>query len=139
MNLFASNGARDSWAPMEMVRPVMTERPIFRNIQHVPKVWGVTYVKLFATLGSGLLATTIGFFLTSGSNAVAKVLVIGLGVVVTLLIYSFCFWIDNTDHLERDSSGFLKTEMNSQSLSFQRLKFLDREAVDAVSRPAERR
>jgi hypothetical protein len=117
----------------------MIERPIFRNIQHVPKVWGVTYVKLFATLGSGLLATTIGFFLTSGSNAVAKVLVIGLGVVVTLLIYSFCFWIDNTDHLERDSSGFLKTEMNSQSLSLQRLKFLDREAVDAVSRPVERR
>ena len=116
----------------------MIERPIFRNIQHVPKVWGVTYVKLFATLGSGLLATTIGFFLTSGSNAVAKVLVIGLGVVVTLLIYSFCFWIDNTDHLERDSSGFLKAEMNSQSLSLQRLKFLDREAVDAVSRPVER-
>ena len=117
----------------------MIERPIFRNIQHVPKVWGVTYVKLFATLGSGLLATTIGFFLTSGSNAVVKVMVIGLGVVVTLLIYSICFWMDNTDHLERDSSGFLKTEMNSQSLSLQRLKFLDREAVDAVSRPVERR
>ena len=84
----------------------MIERPIFRNIQHVPKVWGVTYLKLFATLGSGLLATTLGFSLTSGATAVVKVMVIGLGVVVTGLIYAICFWIDNTDHLERDSSCF---------------------------------
>jgi uncharacterized protein (DUF697 family) len=116
----------------------MIERPIFRNIQHVPKVWGVTYLKLFATLGSGLLATTIGFFLTSGANAVVKVMVIGLGVVITSLIYAVCFWVDNTDHLERDSSAFLKAEMNSQSLSLQKLKFLDREAIDAVPRPAAR-
>lgn len=115
------------------------ERPIFRNIQHVPKVWGVTYLKLFATLGSGLLATTLGFSLTSGATAVVKVMVIGLGAAITLLIYGVCFWIDNTDHLERDSSCFLKSEMNSQSLSLQRLRFLDREAVDAVSRPAARR
>jgi hypothetical protein len=114
----------------------MRERPIFRNIQHVPKVWGVTYLKLFATLGSGLLATTLGFSLTSGSTAVVKVMMIGLGVVTTLLIYGFCFWIDNTDHLEKDSSPFLKGEMNSQSLSLQRLRFFDREAVNAVSRSA---
>ncbi len=114
----------------------MRERPIFRNIQHVPKVWGVTYLKLFATLGGGLLATTLGFSLTSGSTAVAKVMMIGLGVVITLLIYGFCFWIDNTDNLEKDSSPFIKGEMNSQSLSLQRLRFFDREGVDAVSRSA---
>ncbi len=112
----------------------MRERPIFRNIQHVPKVWGVTYLKLFATLGSGLLATTLGFSLTSGSTAVAKVMMIGLGVAITLLIYGFCFWIDNTDNLEKDSSPFIKGELNSQSLSLQRLRFFDREGVDAVSR-----
>jgi hypothetical protein len=112
----------------------MMEKPIFRNIQHVPKVWGVTYLKLFATLGSGLLATTLAFSLTSGATVIAKVLAIGLGIAITLLIYAICFWIDNTDHLERDSSGYLKCEMNSQSLSLQRLRFVDREAVDAVSR-----
>ena len=116
----------------------MKETAIFRNIQHVPKVWGVTYLKLFATLGSGLLATTLGFSLTSGATAVVKVMVIGLGVVITLFIYGVCFWIDNTDHLEQDSSKFLKGEMNSQSLSLQRLQFLDREAFDAVSRSAAR-
>jgi ABC-type transport system involved in cytochrome bd biosynthesis fused ATPase/permease subunit len=117
----------------------MNERPIFRNIQHVPKVWGVTYLKLFATLGIGLLATTIGFSFTSGASAVVKVMVIGLGAVITLLLYGVCFWIDNTDHLDRDVSQFLKSEMNSQSLSIERLQFLHGETVDATSRSAARR
>jgi hypothetical protein len=117
----------------------MIERPIFRNIQHVPKVWGVTYLKLFATLGCGLLATTVGFSFVSGAGAVVKVIVIGLGAVITLLLYGVCFWIDNTDHLERDVSQFLKREMNSQSLSLQRLHFLHGETVDAISRSAARR
>ncbi len=130
-------GARPPRVPADSgAHTNMRERPIFRNIQHVPKVWGVTYLKLFATLGSGLLATTLGFSLTSGATAIVKVMVIGLGVAITLLIYGFCFWIDNTDHLERDSSAFIKREMNSQSLSLQRIRFLDREAVDAVSRSA---
>ena len=93
----------------------------------------MTYLKLFATLGSGLLATTLGFSLTSGATALVKVMVIGLGVVTTLLLYGICFWIDNTDRLEWDSASFLKDELNSQSLSLQRVRFLDREAVDAVS------
>ena len=109
----------------------MKETTIFRNIQHVPKVWGVTYLKLFATPGTGLVATTLGFSMTSGASAIVKVVVIGLGVVITLLLYGICFWIDNTDHLERDSSQFLKGEMNSQSLSLQRLQFIHGETVDA--------
>jgi len=109
----------------------MKETTIFRNIQHVPKVWGVTYLKLFATLGTGLVATTLGFSMTSGASAMVKVVVIGLGVVITLLLYGICFWIDNTDQLDRDLSQFLKGEMNSQSLSLQRLQFIHGETVDA--------
>jgi ABC-type transport system involved in cytochrome bd biosynthesis fused ATPase/permease subunit len=117
----------------------MNEKQIFRNIQHIPKVWGITYLKLFATLGSGLVATTIGFSLTSGATAVVKVLMIGLGIVITALICGLCFWIDNTDHLERDSAAFLKSEMNSQSLSLQIIRFSDQEAINAVSRSVTRR
>jgi hypothetical protein len=116
----------------------MNEKPIFRNIQHVPKVWGVTYLKLFATLGAGLLVTTIGFFLTSGANTVVKVMVIGLGVVITALLFGICFWIDNTDPLDRDTADFLKSEMNSQSLSLHRLQFFHGEAVNADSRSRAR-
>src|SRR5438046_8603455 len=107
----------------------MKETPIFRNIQHVPRVWGVTYPKLFATLGAGLLATTMGFVLTPGVTAVVKVLVIGLGVAATALGYGICFLMDNTDRLESDSASFLKRELNSQSLSTQRLRVFDRVVV----------
>jgi uncharacterized protein (DUF697 family) len=130
-------GAWRRWAPIQKV--IMNEKQIFRNIQHIPKVWGVTYLKLFATLGSGLVATTIGFSLTSGATAVVKVMVIGLGIVITAMIYGICFWIDNTDQLERDSAVFLKPAMNSQSLSLQKIRFSDQEAVNAVSRSAARR
>jgi hypothetical protein len=89
----------------------------------------VTYLKLFATLGGGLLAITLGFVLTPGATAVVKVMVIGLGVAATALGYGVCFWIDNTDWLESDSASFLKSELSSQSLSMQRLGIFDREAV----------
>jgi len=89
----------------------------------------VTYVKLFATLGGGLLATTLGFVMTPGATAVVKVLMIGLGVAATALAYGVCFLMDNTDRLESDSASFLRRELNSQSLSAQRLRILDREVV----------
>ncbi len=113
----------------------MKERPIFRNIQHVPKVWGVTYLKLFVTLAAGLLVTTLGFSIASGTSAVTKILVIVLGALFTLALYGVCFWIDNTDHLERESACFLRHEMNSQSLSLQMIHFNHREDSNAVSRP----
>jgi len=116
----------------------MKETLIFRNIQHIPRIWGVTYLKLFATLGGGLLITTLAFFLTSGATAVVKVAMIVIGIIATLLLYLICFWIDNTDPLERDSASFLKTDLNSQSLSLQRVRFLHHEASDAVSRSGTR-
>jgi len=101
----------------------MTERTIFRNIQHIPRVWGVTYPKLFATLGCGLLATTAGFSLSSGAGALGKVAVIGMGVAATAAIYGVCLWTDRRDALDRDHAPFLKSELNSQSMSLQRIYF----------------
>ena len=49
-----------------------------------------------------------GFVLTPGATALVKLTVIGLGVMVTLLLYAICFWIDNADPLERDSAAFVK-------------------------------
>lgn len=103
----------------------MKETPIFRNIQHVPRIWGVTYAKLFGSLAVGLLVTTVGFFFVSDKTAIAKVMVIGLGAVVTLCLYAISLWIDQGDPLERHSTPFLKDEANSQSLSLQRLASFD--------------
>lgn len=106
----------------------MKESLIFRNIQHVPRIWGVTYLKLFPTLGGGLLVTTLGFILTPAESAAVKLMMLGLGVVATLALYGVSLWIDNSDPLERDSAPFIRREMNSQSLSLQKLRILDREA-----------
>ena len=103
----------------------MKEIPIFRNIQHIPRIWGVTYPKLFASLGGGLLVTTLGFFFVSEATAIVKVLVIGLGAAATLLLYLIALWIDHTDGLERNTASFLRNEVNSQSLSLQRIAFFD--------------
>jgi hypothetical protein len=100
----------------------MNERNIFRNIQHVPRVWGVTYMRLFATLGFGLLMTTAGFTLSSGAGALGKVAVVGAGVVLTLAVYVVCLVIDKADALDHDHAPFLKGEMNSQSMSLQRIQ-----------------
>ena len=99
----------------------------------------MTYLKLFATLAGGLFITTLGFFLTSGATAVVKVAMIVTGAIATLLFYVISFWIDNTDPLESDSASFLKTDLNSQSLSLQRVRFLQHEGSDAVSRSLTRR
>ncbi len=116
----------------------MKETPIFRNIQHVPRIWGVTYPKLFASLGGGLLVTTLGFLLASTGTVILKVALIVFGVFTTVIFYALCFLVDNTDRLERDSAHFIKPELNSQSLSLQQISFIDREGIDAVSRPAVR-
>src|SRR5439155_16236681 len=99
-----------------------------------PRVWGVTYPKLCATLGGGLLATTLGFVMTPGATAIVKLMVIGLGVAATLLGYGVCFLMDNTDRLESDSASFLKRELNSQSLPAPQLYVLH----DRGGRPVAR-
>ncbi len=103
----------------------MKETPIFRNIQHIPRIWGVAYPKLFASLGGGLLITTLGFFFVSEETAVVKVMVIGLGSAATLLLYLISLWIDHCDPLEHHCTPFLKNEANSQSLSSQLIVFLN--------------
>ena len=99
----------------------MTERAIFRNIMHVPKVWGVTYPKLFGTIGFGLLTTTAGFALGSGASALGKISIICLGIALTASLYGFCFWQESRDALDRDLP-FVKNAMNSQSMSQQRIR-----------------
>ena len=67
--------------------------------------------------------------IAAGTLVAGMVGLIGLGVAATLLGYGVCFLMDNTDRLESDSASFLRRELNSQSLSAQRLRIFDREAV----------
>jgi hypothetical protein len=116
----------------------MKETPLFRNIQHIPRIWGVTYIKLFGSLGLGLLLTTGGFLFTNRATAVVKLVMIGSGVILTAMLYAVSFWLDNQDPLESDSARFLKNELNSVSLSLQQIRFHAKEGSDEVSRSAQR-
>ena len=61
----------------------MKETPIFRNIQHVPRIWGVTYPKAFGSLGVGLLFTTVAFASAGRASATRKIGVLVIGIFVT--------------------------------------------------------
>ena len=103
----------------------MTERPIFRNIQHVPKVWGVTYFKIFITLGIGLLFTTVGFAFTSGMPMGVKIMALCLGIVVTGVVYGVCLWLEQQGAIVTDPPC-LKNAVNSQVLSNQKAQFISK-------------
>ncbi len=105
----------------------MKETPIFRNIQHVPRIWGVTYVKLFGSLGVGLLVMTVSFALANRGSAFQKMSLIVFGVLLTAALYGISFWLDNRDPLDSNTTPFIKHELNSQSLSLQQVILVDRE------------
>jgi hypothetical protein len=100
----------------------MKEQRIHRNITHVPKVWGVTYSKLFLTLGGGLLITALGFSMASGAGTIVKIGIICLGGLITVALHGICWWYENQAGIIRDAP-FLKKSANSQSVSLQINKF----------------
>ena len=101
----------------------MTERRIFRNVRHVPKIWGVSYLKAFAALGVGLLITTAGFMASGGRGIALRIMTLVLGAVITAALYGLCFWLERKDALDKDSGTFVKSRLNSQSLLNQRIRF----------------
>ena len=117
----------------------MRETPIFRNLQHVPRIWGITYVKLFGSLGIGLLLMTVSFAFANRGSALGKIAVIVLSVLATAGLYGISFWLDNRDPLGSNTTPFLSNEFNSQSISLQQLILLDHEVSgNEIQRPSRR-
>ncbi|MDR0310423.1 MAG: hypothetical protein LBJ21_02435 [Acidobacteriota bacterium] len=91
----------------------MKEQRIHRNIKHVPKVWGVTYSKLFLTLGCGLLITAAGYSICSGTGTAGRIGIICLGGLITAALHGVCWFLENQDRIDRDAP-YLKNSVNSQ-------------------------
>jgi hypothetical protein len=96
----------------------MTERRIFKNICHVPKIWGVPYPKVFASVGLLLFCTVGGNVLAGGSSTIGKVLVIVGSVLISASLHCVFLLMERVDVLERELT-FIKNEQNSQSISLQ--------------------
>ena len=91
---------------------------------HVPKVWGVSYSKLFLTLGGGLLITAVGFSIGSGAGTAGKIGIICMGGFITAALHGVCRWLDSQDVIDRDIP-FLKGSVNSQSAALQTIQVRD--------------
>jgi len=94
----------------------MAERGISRNVQHVPRVWGVTYIKLFASIGVGLLITTAGFIGSSKAGIVGRIFALLAGSLITFALYGLCYWLERQDPIAR-AVAFLKLRWQSHSAS----------------------
>jgi len=93
----------------------MNLKPIHRNIQHQPRIWGVSFFKLFASLFA-MLFSIIGFhyLVTRGMAA----LLFGLGLGAAFLGVSY--FIDNRDPIENSKQySFIRRHITSFSLSNQ--------------------
>jgi len=103
----------------------MSYKAIHRNLQHVPRIWGVSYWKLFASLFATLLVMMVFFYTVSRGLAA---LFVGIGV--GLAGYGISFWIDSRDPLEHQRhSRFIRDSLTSSSVSNQAIRIRDHEAV----------
>ncbi len=103
----------------------MKLKAIHRNLQHVPRIWGVSYWKLFASLFATLLVMMVFFYTVSRGLAALFV-----GVGVGLAAYGVSFWLDSRDPLEQPKhSVFIRDCLTSYSVSNQAIRIKDHEAV----------
>lgn len=99
----------------------MAYKPIHRNLQHQPRIWGVSFAKLFAVL-FGMLLTMLAGFSVFGQGWLALAVGAGLG----LAGYALAWYLDSRDPLERrPAAGFIRHHLSSGSLSRQGVRLRD--------------
>lgn len=96
----------------------MKLKAVHRNLQHVPRIWGVSYWKLFATLFTTLLVMMIFFYTVSRG-----LLALAVGIGVGLAGYGVSFYLDSRDPLEQPRhSEFIRDHLTAYSVSNQAIR-----------------
>lgn len=85
-------------------------KPIYRNLQHQPRIWGVSYVKLFATLFSALFTMMLTYYV------VGAMVSLGIAAGVLLTGFGVSLFLDSRDPVRFDG-GFLRNCWTSYSTS----------------------
>jgi len=93
-----------------------------RDVEHVPRIWGVSYIKVFAVIGIGLLITTVIYMLSSGGGGIAKIMSLVVGVLFTCALYGVCLWMERQGGIAR-RLPFLKRNWISVSQSRQTVQY----------------
>ena len=103
----------------------MAFKPIYRNVQHVPRIWGLTYSKLFASLGAMLLVMLIWMAAVSQGPAA-----LAAGTLTLAVALGLSGWLDRRDPLEsRRPSAHGRDRLTALSLSDQTLTIRDGDAT----------
>ena len=89
-------------------------RPIYRNLQHVPKIYGLTFLKFFGVLFISLFVM-VGLLQMAG-----PVVAFSTAGLVLAILYSAAFWWDSRDP-DRINTAFVRPSLTSYSLSNQRI------------------
>ena len=99
----------------------MSFKPIHRNLQHVPRIWGVSYWKLFASLFA-MLFVTLGWFYVVARGFLALAAGAGTG----LASYGVSFWLDSRDPCQNlRRASFIRDWLTSYSVSNQTVRIKD--------------
>ena len=101
----------------------MSEKRIFRNIQHEPRIWGITFGHVFGTLIASLVLVMIGQSLEAGGLVTA---VTGGGCAAGG--YGLFFYLDNRDPSRGDQAKFVRPRLTSICLSNQGVVIAEEES-----------
>lgn len=101
----------------------MSERKFSRNVEHVPKIWGVPYFKVFIVIGIGLLLTTVAFVATSNSGWIGRIGALTVGILSTCVLYGGCVFMERRGQAAR-RAAFIRNDWKSLSCSRQRVKYI---------------
>ncbi|MBN1199213.1 MAG: hypothetical protein JXA23_07665 [Bacteroidales bacterium] len=87
----------------------LKENPIFRNIQFQPRIWGLSYVHLFGSLGG--VFVSLMFFKSFG-------ILVGLVIAVILggVAYCYFYWVDN---IQDKANQHLKNTIKTKIVSYE--------------------
>lgn len=101
------------------------QKRIFRNIQHEPRIWGITFGKVFGTLILSLVLVLLCQSFDAGGLITA---IVGGGCAA--VCYGLSFWLDNRDTTKKDQAPFVRSRLTVICMSNQ--SFIIREADDKI-------
>jgi len=96
----------------------MNIKPIQRNIQHQPKIWGITYLKLFASLFL-MLFCILGWHFLVARGLVALLFGVGVGG----LSLGVAYLLDRRDPVERPHAArYIRRQLTAYVTSNQTVR-----------------
>lgn len=93
-------------------------KTVYRNLQHQPRIWGVSYVKLFATLFAALFAMMMTYYVLGAITSM------GIAAGVLAVGYGVSFFLDSRDPVRFDGA-FLRNTWTSYTPSGARVRIIE--------------